>query len=77
MILEIRDSSKNFIIETNTVIMTTLAYTYSKIIISSVKYSLTNPQIYSKLSVEFTTPRNLQVNENLNVSLGTDLIDVN
>lgn len=64
-------------IESSTYIVTTTTYSPLYITITELVYSYINPLVFSTLSMQFTTPRELLPNEDILLGLGSDLSDVN
>ncbi|KAL4512787.1 hypothetical protein ABPG72_017472 [Tetrahymena utriculariae] len=73
----IKDQSGNTAIESQTINVSTTNYQAIYIQVSQLIYKYLNPYVFSKLTAQFATPRQLLPNENVVVNLGSDLWDVN
>ncbi|EAR93974.2 transmembrane protein, putative (macronuclear) [Tetrahymena thermophila SB210] len=73
----IKDQSGNTAIEQQTINVSTTNYQAIYIQVSQLIYKYLNPYVFSKLTAQFATPRQLLPNENVVVNLGSDLWDVN
>ncbi|KAL4481634.1 hypothetical protein ABPG74_007723 [Tetrahymena malaccensis] len=73
----IKDQSGNTAIESQTINVSTTNYQAIYIQVSQLIYKYLNPYVFSQLTAQFATPRQLLPNENVVVNLGSDLWDVN